>query len=196
MQEIQSIAQIGLAYGKDVYDKERYEQLMSLVCGAYSDITGEKEIKIAKTLFNEVGYATPKLCVRGLVRKKDKILLVREREEGLWSLPGGWAEVNLSPAESLVKEVKEETGFDCTITSLLAFWDKQKHAHPPHWPHTYLIFFLCELTGGKKKTSHEISGVDYFSLDKLPALSTHRVTEEQIKTLVQIAQKDSAPAFD
>lgn len=196
MQEVQAIAQTGLTYGKDVYDKERYEQLLKLVSEHYAEITGIEESIIQKTLFNEVGYATPKICVRGIALKDEKVLLVKERAEGLWSLPGGWTEVNLSPAESLVKEVKEETGFDCRVTRLLSLWDKQKHEHPKHWPHTYVAFFLYEILGGEKKTSHEISDVDYFAIDNFPELSTHRVTKKQIETLVGMVKNNSDSLFD
>lgn len=195
MQEIQSIAQTGLSYGNDVYDKERYERLLTLVSGHYAEITGEEQAIVQKTLFNEVGYATPKVCVRGVLVKEGKVLLVKERAEELWSLPGGWTEVNLSPAESLVKEVKEETGFDCRVTRLLALWDKQKHDNPKHWPHTYVAFFLYEITGGEKQTSHEISDVGYFSPDKFPPLSTHRVTETQLLTLMRMTEREET-AFD
>ncbi len=195
-QSIQSIAQTGMSYAKDVYDIERYQEILALVSGKYAEITGAESSKVEATLFNEVGYATPKICVRGLCLKEKKILLVKERQENLWSLPGGWADINLSPAESLLKEIKEETGFEAEITRLLSFWDKRKHDHPPHWPHTYLAFYYCQITGGEQITSHEISDVDYFHINDLPELSTHRVTASQIKTLVSVAQNNLLPHFD
>lgn len=194
MQEVQAIAQTGLSYGKDVYDKERYEQLLNLVTQHYAEVSGEEQAVIQKALSREVGYATPKICVRGLALSNEQVLLVKEREECLWSLPGGWTEVNLSPAESLMREIKEETGFDSKVTRLLAFFDKQKHDHPKHWPHTYIAFYEYEVTGGIMQTSHEISEIGYFDLDDLPPLSTHRVTEEQLKSLSELI-KTGAPAL-
>jgi len=196
MQSLQSIAQTGIAYAKDVYDKERYQDILNLVSDQYADITGAEQTKVKATLFNEVGYATPKICVRGLCFKGDKILLVKEREENLWSLPGGWAEINLSPSESLIKEIKEETGLDSEVTCLLSLWDKQKHDHPEHWPHTYLAFYHCKLLGGVMQTSHEISEIEFFNIDSLPELSTHRVTEKQILTLVNMVKNKGNADFD
>ncbi len=196
IREVQAIAQTGLAYTKDEYDKERYHQLLTLVSGTCAEFTGAEQHTISKTLFNEVGYATPKLCVRAFVLKDDKVLLVKERQEGLWSLPGGWCDVNLSPSECVIKELKEETGYDARIVRFLALWDKLKHEHPPHWPHTYLLFFHCEIMGGKKQCTHEISDVKYFPLDKLPQLSTPRITEAQINNLFSLVEKDALPEID
>jgi ADP-ribose pyrophosphatase YjhB (NUDIX family) len=195
-QSLQAIAQTGLSYSKDHYDLERYQEMLNIVSKQYSDITGTCDNKINKTLFDEVGYATPKICVRALCLKNDKILLVKERQEELWSLPGGWADVNLSPGESLLKELKEETGFDGSIERLLSLWDKRKHEHPPHWPHTYLAFYYCKLTGGEFTTSHEISEIGFFNLNNLPKLSTHRVTKTQLYTLVDMVKNDLPASFD
>ncbi len=196
MQSLQSLAQTGIAYAKDEYDRERYQEILKLVSGQYAVVTGADTNTICATLFNEIGYATPKICVRGVICEEDKILLVKERAEALWSLPGGWAEVNLSPSQSLVKEVKEETGFNCNVARLLAFWDKQMHEHPPHWPHTYLAFYHCQLTGGELTVSHEISEVKFFSLDELPQLSLHRVTPKQIQDLYLMVKENLDPRFD
>ncbi len=195
-QSLQAIAQTGLSYSKDHYDLERYQEILNIVSQQYSEITGTCDDKINKTLFDEIGYATPKICVRALCLKEDKILLVKERQEELWSLPGGWADVNLSPTESLLKELKEETGFDGKVERLLSLWDKRKHDHPPHWPHTYLAFYSCQLTGGSLTTSHEISEVKFFDLEDLPELSTHRVTKTQLYTLVEMVKNNLPASFD
>ncbi len=196
MQSLQSIAQTGISYAKDVYDKERYQEILNLVSGKYSQITGAKLTAVKATLFNEVGYATPKICVRALCLKDEKVLLVKEREEGLWSLPGGWADINLSPAESLLKEIREETGFSARVTRMLSLWDKRMHEHPAHWPHTYLAFYHCHITGGSLKTSYEISDIQFFDVDDLPELSTHRVTKKQIQTLVTMVNDNLVASFD
>ena len=196
IQSIEAIAQTGLAYAKNHYDNERYQQLLELVAGQYAQLSGASEEKVCATLFNEVGYATPKICVRGVILQEQKLLLVKERQEEKWSLPGGWADINLSPTESLVKEVKEETGFDSKVLRMLALWDKQKHAHPAHWPHTYLAFYHCQLTGGGLMTSYEISEIGYFSLNELPELSTHRVTSAQLEQLINIVNHELPCAFE
>lgn len=196
MQSLQSIAQTGIAYAKNAYDQERYQEILQIVSHQYSEITGMDADHISTHLFNEVGYATPKICVRAVVLKDNKILLVQESEEGLWSLPGGWAEVNLSPAESLAKEILEETGVNGKVERLLALWDKNFHEHPTHWPHTYLAFYYCTVEEGAFITSHEISDIDYFPIGNLPELSTHRVTQKQIKRLIEIYQNELMADFD
>ena len=147
-------------------------------------------------MFNEIEYATPKICVRAFIYQDREVLLVKERSEELWSLPGGWTDVNLSPTESIIKEVKEETGLNCNVERLLTFWDKHMHDHPPHWPHTYLAFYLCRVYSGIFQTSHELSEVAYFDIDNLPELSTHRVTQKQIKKLMVIAKNSEEVSFD
>ncbi len=193
---VQAIAQSGLAYAENPYEKERYEQLIDLASKMYSKLTKLDLSQIKKALQTEEGYITPKICVRGLCLENDNILLVKETANDRWSLPGGWADVGLSAAENMQKEMKEETGFDCDIKRLLAFWDKEKHEHPPHWPHTYIACFLCEKISGEKKLSHEISAIDFFPLDKLPTLCTHRVTKNQIQRLIEISKRDLATDFD
>lgn len=196
VQSIQAIAQTGISYAKDIYDKERYQEILDIVSKKYANITGAESAKVKAALFNEIGYATPKICVRGLCIKDNKILLVKEREEGLWSLPGGWADVNLSPTESLLKEIKEETGYNANVLRMLAFWDKRMHEHPPHWPHTYLAFYHFEVVSGSRTTSYEISEIEYFDLAELPDLSTHRVTQAQIQTLISIIKNNLPTACD
>ncbi len=196
VREVQAIAQSGLAYVKNPYEKERYDQLLALVSEQYQAMTGLDLSQVKASLQNEQGYATPKLCVRGLCLEGDKVLLVKETANDLWSLPGGWADVNLSPAENMLKEMQEETGFTCRIKRMLALWDKLKHPHPPHWPHTCMVYFWCEKISGEKTVSHEISAIDYFSLNNLPPLCPHRVTEKQIITLIHIAKNNLPVSFD
>ncbi len=197
LSELQAIAQAGRAYCKDTYCDERYDRIYALaaeIMEHYSDYSAE----IVKDLFDkEYGYATPKLDTRAVIFKDNKILLVEERDERLWSLPGGWADVNFSPSENVVREVKEESGFDVSATKLLALFDKQKHQHPPHFPHTYKCFFLCEIIGGEAATSHETSNVGFFAVNDLPPLSVHRVTKEQILHFFDMVKVSNLPTeFD
>jgi ADP-ribose pyrophosphatase YjhB (NUDIX family) len=197
VREMQAISQNGLTYTKDIYDEERYRQLSELtmqMISSYSDYQGER---IGKLFLDEVGYATPKLDVRALIFNDDKdILLVKENQDGLWALPGGWADVNLSPKESIKKEVKEETGLSVNVVKLLALWDKLKHDYPPHWPHTYKCFFLCGEVSGELLPNHEVSEVNYFNVDFLPELSTHRITKEQINKLIHLIATNAPTVCD
>ena len=127
------------------------------------------------------GYATPKVDVRGAAFRDDKILLVREARDGGWTLPGGWADPGQSPAEAVVREVFEESGFHVRVTKLAALYDRSKHPHMPRAPfHVYKLFFLCEITGGSATVSHETTAVDFFPEDAIPNLSIDRTLPFQI----------------
>lgn len=178
---LQAIALTGLAYSKDVYDIERFEELRGIaveMMAVYADLPIEQ----VKGLFaGETGYATPKVDVRGVVFRDNEILLVKETADGGWSIPGGWADIGLSPSEIAVKEVKEESGYDVVPARLLAVLDRNRHPHPPNAYHIYKIFILCELMGGEAITGTETSEVGFFAEDQLPKLSVDRVTESQIR---------------
>ena len=178
--ELQSLAQAGLTYGKDVYDKERYERIREIsaeILAHMSDIPTET----VKDLFcNETGYQTPKIDTRAAIFKDDKILLVRENN-GKWSLPGGWCDVNVSVGENTVKEVKEEAGLDVVAERMIAVQDRAKHNLPLYAYGVCKIFMLCAVTGGSFQENIETTGFDYFAEDDLPVLATEKNNEEQVK---------------
>jgi len=142
--EIQAISQSGLAYSSNEYDKERYIRLSEIVAELAAHCSNNSCDDIANIFSLEKGYATPKIDVRSFILKEDKLLLVKESSDGLWTLPGGWADVNESPSEAAIRETKEETGYNVSAIKLLALWDKQKHDHPPRWPHVYKCFFSLQ----------------------------------------------------
>ena len=147
-QRLHAIGQTGLTYAKDPYDRERYDELLRL--GSLMLAGPEPEsVRLASDLLKlERGYATPKVDVRAAIFQEQKVLLVREREDDRWTLPGGWADVGLSPAECVEKEVREEAGLIVKARRLLAVWDRNKHPHPPLPFHVYKLVFHCEITGG------------------------------------------------
>ncbi len=198
--EIQALAQTGLTFCQDPYDRERYEQLRRLAARIMAEHTG-LDAQRFETLFGaESGYATPKLDVRGAAFRDGRLLMVREASDGdRWTLPGGWADVNTSPAEAVVKEVREESGFEVRVQKLAAVWDRARHAHPPaHSFHLWKLFFLCEITGGRAANSLETSGVGFFAEDDLPAdLSTGRVLLPQLRRMFEhMRQPDLPTDFD
>jgi ADP-ribose pyrophosphatase YjhB (NUDIX family) len=130
---------------------------------------------------NDVGYATPKIDIRAAVFDRDRVLLVRERQDGCWALPGGWADIGDTPSFAAVREVKEESGYEIVVKKLAAVYDADKHGHPPMPYHVYKFFFVCQLCGGQAKNSIETSGAQFFGEDELPPLSLERVTPAQIK---------------
>ena len=195
--QLQAIAQTGLTYAKDVYDIERYHAVHQIAGeimahGAATDIS-----QITGLFANHTGYATPKVDVRAAVFRDNRILLVREREDGCWTLPGGWADIGDSPAESVVREVREESGYEVKARKLVAFLDRDKHEHPPIPYHAYKAFFLCDLIGGEPVHSVETDGVDFFKEHELPPLSLMRVNAAQIAHLFEHYRNPDWPAsFD
>lgn len=192
---IQSLSQAGLTFSKDIYDIERYEELRKISAEIINEYTGLEMEKVKDLFANEKGYQTPKIDVRGVVFKDDKILMVKENLDNKWSLPGGFCEVGLSPKENIVKEIKEESGFDVEAIKLISILDMNKHPHPPQPYHYYKLFIQCELIGGYANSGIETKEVSFFSLDKLPTLSTHRNTESQIKLLFEYLEDPSKEAY-
>jgi len=183
---LQAIAQTGLTYARDQYDVERYRAVRRIateMIAACSTAISSAELL---DIFNcEVGYATPKIDVRAAVFSQDSLLLVKERSEGAWALPGGWADVGDSPSVAAVRETREESGYDVVARKLAALYDRdhQRHGHPPMAYHLYKLFFICEPVGGMAKPSIETEEVAFFREDRLPNLSVARVTAQQIAHL-------------
>lgn len=194
--EIQAIAQSGLTYSTCEFDKERYIRLREIIAELATHCSDQSLQSIKDIFLFEKGYATPKIDVRSYILKENKILLVKERADGLWALPGGWADVNESPSEAVIRETLEETGYEVSAKKMLALWDKLKHNHPPQWPHAYKCFFLCDIVSGEPTANLEISEVDFFDIDKLPPLSLHRITARQITRLHQLVLQDKPTEFD
>jgi len=194
---LQKIAQTGLAYVKDPYDAERYAQIREIAAEMLMHGTEGDLVTIRGLLEGEVGYATPKVDVRGVVFEGDAVLLVRERSEGLWSLSGGWANPGESPGEAVAREIHEESGYLTRPTRLLAVFDRDRHAHPPHLFAIYKLFFACERIGGEMHESNETDGVAFFPVNALPTLSLSRVTEAEITSLFTLHRNPTLPtAFD
>jgi len=179
-QRLQALAQTGLNYTENPFEIERYEAVREIaaeIVAAHIDV----DVATVQGLFaGESGYATPKVDVRGIVFRDDAILLVKELRDGLWTLPGGWADVNDSPGEATVREVFEESGYLTRATKLVACYDRHKHGHPPYAFHIYKLFFQCELVGGKPANSVETADAAFFHEDEIPSLSLPRVTPAQI----------------
>jgi ADP-ribose pyrophosphatase YjhB (NUDIX family) len=182
---LQSLAQAGLTYARDAYDLERYRALRALAAEMLAAAVGELPERVAGVLEAERGYLTPKVDVRAAVFREGLVLLVREQTDGLWSLPGGWADVGASPSENAVREVREETGYLVRAAKIAAVYDKTKHAQPDAFWDVYKLFVLCELVGGEAATSHETTAVGFFGRHELPPLSLGRVTEAQVARMFE-----------
>ena len=181
--EIQAIAQTGLAFSKDPYDLDRFAALRGLSARIMAEHTGADLGRIEGLFDAETGYATPKVGVRGAVfDATGRILMVRETvDEHRWTLPGGWADVNQTPAQSVVREVFEESGYQVRATKLAAVWDRSKHTHPATAFSVVRMFFVCTLEGGSPTTSLETSEVAWFAEpDVPPDLSLRRTLPHHI----------------
>ena len=178
--ELQFIAQAGLTYTKDPFDKERFERIREIAAEIIS-LQGRLPLAQVKDLFcNETGFQTPKLDTRAAIFKDDKILLVEEND-GTWSLPGGWVDVMETVKSNTVKEVKEEAGLDVEAVRVIALHDRNLHNQPPYAYNVCKVFVLCEVKGGCFHPNIETIGSGYFGLDELPPLSVDKNSYQQIE---------------
>lgn len=190
-QRLQAIAQTGLSYEPPIFDRERYEKIQEIAAEMLAAYSGTPQALFADLYSAQAGHTTPKVDVRGVVFRDDAILLVRENlDGGRWTIPGGWADVGDTPAESAVREVYEETGYHTRVVKVLAVYDRSRHNHPPHIFYIYKIFFLCELLSDQPETDYagqtgaafvETGEAAFFTENAIPAdLSLGRVTAAQI----------------
>ena len=196
--ELAAISQNGLTYAENAYDIERYEAVRRIAAEMMSAQSNLDTETLLKIFAREEGYATPKVDVRGVVFRDGKILLVKEAIDGGWTLPGGWADPCQSPSECVVREIREESGYETETRKLLAVYDRSKHPHEPPMPfHIYKMFFLCEITGGASQISHETTAVDFFAEDRIPDLSVSRVLPTQIARMFEHYRHPDLPVdFD
>lgn len=177
--ELQFIAQVGITYSKDSFDIERFERIREISAEIMSSYSNLPISKVKGLFCNETGFQTPKLDSRAAIFKGDKILLVRENN-GTWSLPGGWIDVNQTIKTNTEKEVKEEAGLDVRATRLIAVQDRNRHNPPPYAYNVCKVFVYCEAYGGEFTENIETVESEYFGLNELPLLAEEKNTKEQI----------------
>lgn len=196
--ELKALSQAGKHFNSDVYEKQRYEKLQQITARILERHTDLDADTIVSMLQKDTGYPTPKSDCRGVIFKDNKILLVLESEDGGWTLPGGWCDVGSTPAENVIREVWEESGYEVRVVKLLAIWDRNKQGHLPFYPfNIYKHFFLCDITGGSPTTSHETSEIGFFDEDHIPPLSLSRTLPHQIKRCFEHLRNPNLPTdFD
>ena len=186
LQRMIALTDTGLTFTKDPFDRERYEDLRSLLSemlNQASDLDAEEVAEVLKPTF---AYATPLMDVRAWIVEDEKICLVRGQGENDWALPGGFGEVGYSPTENILKEIEEETGFEAKVERLLAVFDTNRFQLQSK---QYAKFvFECKLLDGQFQKNQEIADLQFFAIDQLPALSEKRITKEQIEILWQVYQ--------
>jgi ADP-ribose pyrophosphatase YjhB (NUDIX family) len=198
IKRIQALAEIGLHYAENTFDRERYEELQEIALQMLAQITDVPIEKIMPVIQEKNGYKTPKVDVRAVVfNEKNQILLIQEKVDGLWAIPGGWSDISYSPSEVAEKECFEEAGIKIKAVKLLAVLDKQKQNMPPAFEYVYKIFLLCKKLGNNITSGTETSAVGWFSENEIPELSTPRNTLEQIKMMFQYHRGERVkPCFD
>ncbi|MGB9434975.1 MAG: NUDIX hydrolase [Candidatus Acidiferrum sp.] len=195
---LQAIAQSGLTYSQDKFDVQRYHEIRAIAAEMLTTPSALASADFLEKLFAEQsGYATPKVDVRVAAFKDGCILLVRELQDGCWTLPGGWADVGEPPSLAAIREAREESGYEVRISKLAAVFDCNFHGHPPHVFHSYKLFFLAELAGGSPQNSNETTDAQFFPEDHLPTLSLSRVTPSEIAHLFDHFRNPALPtSFD
>ena len=177
---LQTLAQNGLAYSKDEFDIERFQEIRQIAAEMLVTPSGMPLEKVKDLFCNEVGYQTPKIDTRAAIFENNKILLIQE-SNGKWALPGGWADVHLSVKENVLKEVKEEAGIEASAEMIVALLDVTKNQGKAIPYGITKIFVLCKYVSGKFEKNIETIDSRYFGIDELPELATNKTTAEQIQ---------------
>ena len=197
---VSSLARDGLAYTTNDFDRDRWMQLEVVAADLFGLLADRPAADFALPLSVDVGYVTPKVEIRGgIVDEHDRLLMMRERLDGRWSLPGGFADPLDTPSEAVVREIREETGYDAEVVKLVGVWDRDTQGHTPRYPIAmWKLFFLCRLTGGHTPPSElETLDVGWFGLHELPELSTGRVLPHELARVLAHAHDPSLPTeFD
>lgn len=197
LRRLQALARTGLHYCANEYDRDRYEAIERLVAELLADGRPEGIAALAEAWRAERGYVTPKVEVRGAHFDGDRVLLVRERLDGLWTLPGGWADIGESPSRAVEKEFEQEAGLRVRAFKLAGLLDPQHASVKPVLFHAWKALFLCEVLGGELRGSYETEAVEYFPVDALPPLSLGRSTPAQVRRLHEHWRHRDLPAdFD
>lgn len=195
-----ALAQDGLAYAAGEYDLDRYQQVSRLAAELLSVLSGRPADELALVLGRDAGYATPKIDVRGVIfDDHERVLLMREKVDGRWSLPGGWADPGDAPSAAVTREVLEETGYHSSAVKLIACWDRDLQGNTPPLPvHVYKLFFLCRPVGTVlPPAALETLDIGWFHLHALPPLSVGRVNHRQLERALAHHRDPSLPSeFD
>ncbi len=195
--EIQAVGQTGLTHSDNDYDSQRYQRLMEIAAEIVQSHTGLTAGPVLASFQAQPGYATPKVDVRGAVVRDGEILLVQERVDMHWCMPGGWADVGDFPSEMVTREVWEESGFRVIPRKVVGVYDANHDGLPLQFYQAYKIIFLCEITGGQARPSYETAAVGFFPFDDLPPLSSNRTNERHLtEVLAHLADPNRPAAFD
>ena len=178
--EIQALAQTSRFYAPDEFQRQRYARLTEIAAEIVSTYTNLSQEEVLQAYETQDGYATPKVGVRAAIFQDGKLLLARQRDDGDWTLPGGWADVGDTPSAAVEREVWEETGFSAKATRIIGVYDSNCSSYPAIFQ-LYRVMFLCEITGGEARSSDETSAVRFFAQTEIPTeLSASRMEKRYI----------------
>jgi ADP-ribose pyrophosphatase YjhB (NUDIX family) len=195
--ELQSIGQTGLTYSTTEYDTQRYQRLLAIAAEIVESYTQYPREEAVENFRLQPGYATPKIDIRGAVVRNGKLLLVQERVDNGWCMPGGWADVGETPSEAVVREVREESGFIVEPRRIIGIYDANRGGTPIEFYHAYKIVMFCDIIGGEACPSDETLAVDFFNPDSLPMLSPNRTHTRHISDVFEYLKDQSrSPVFD
>lgn len=195
--EIQALSQTGLTFAHNEYDIERNKRLLEIAAEIIETYSQFSKERLVHDFSQQPGYATPKIDVRGAVFRDEKILLVQEKMDGKWCMPGGWVDVGEAPAASIIREVKEESGFDVVTKKIVAVYDANRSGRPLSLYHAFKIIFLCDIVGGQATPSAETEAVDFFAFNNLPELSENRTSRRHLAEVHQhLLNKNRPTSFD
>ncbi len=195
-QEIFSLSQAGLTYSQNQFDIDRYKRLQEISAEMIADRSTIEKEAVLESFSMQAGYITPKVDVRGAVVQEGKILLIQERADSRWAMPGGWADLGNSPASVAEREVWEESGLRVKAEKLVAVLDANR-IEPFEFYHAYKLIFLCRLLGGEPRTSYETLAVDFFDPNHLPPLSSYRTNEDMLREVFAHVENPNRPTvFD
>ena len=194
--ELFSLGQVGLTYNTNEFDIERYKRLQEISAEMIESESSTSKESALESFSMQTGYPTPKIDVRGAVVKDNKILLIQERMDGKWAMPGGWVDLGNAPASAAEREVWEESGYRVQAQKVISVIDANR-IEPMEFYHAFKIIFLCELIDGEPQTSHETMAVDFFDPNELPPLSLLRTNEDMIKEVfAHISDPNRKTSFD
>jgi ADP-ribose pyrophosphatase YjhB (NUDIX family) len=195
--ELQSIGQTGLAFNTTDYDIQRYRRLLEIAAEIIENYTQFPRAEAVENFRLQPGYATPKVDIRGAVVRDGKLLLVQERADNGWCMPGGWADVGETPSEAVTREVREESGFIVEPRRIIGVYDANRGGTPIEFYHAFKIVMFCDIIGGEACPSDETLAVDFFNPDTLPVLSPNRTHTRHISDVFEYVNNPSRPpVFD
>lgn len=195
--ELQALSQIGLTFSKNCHEVKNFQRLAEISAEMVQACTGFESSKLLESFSAQPGYATAKIDVRGAIIRQGRILLVQERSDQRWSLPGGWADVGEYPSAMVAREVLEESGFTVYPKKIIGVFDANREGRPLEFFHAYKVVFLCQIMSGEPKISNETQDVAFFDFNNLPELSPNRTNIRHLREIqAHLSQPDRSAAFD